>query len=45
MNEHILRFNRLYDELRAGRVPERWAAEVEARDHVFADLDYRIYAS
>ncbi len=45
MNEHVLRFNRLYDELRAGRVTERWVAEIEARDNVFPDLDYRIYAS
>ena len=45
VNEHILRFNRLYDELLAGRVTERWVAEIEARDNVFPDLDYRIYAS
>ena len=29
----------------AGRVNERWVAEIEARDNVFPDLDYRIYAS
>jgi 1,4-alpha-glucan branching enzyme len=45
VNEHILRFNRLYDELLAGRVNERWVAEIEATDNVFPDLDYRIYAS
>jgi 1,4-alpha-glucan branching enzyme len=45
INEHILRFNRLYDELRAGCVSEPWLADVEAQDNVFPDLDYRIYAS
>jgi 1,4-alpha-glucan branching enzyme len=45
VNEHLLRFDRLYEELRAGRVTERWVAEIEARDNVFPDLDYRIYAS
>jgi 1,4-alpha-glucan branching enzyme len=45
MDEHILRFNRLYDELKAGRVTERWVAEIEAMDNVFPHLDYRIYAS
>jgi 1,4-alpha-glucan branching enzyme len=45
MNEHILRFNRVYDELLAGRVSEPWVAEIEATDNIFPDLDYRIYAS
>jgi 1,4-alpha-glucan branching enzyme len=45
MNEHLLRFNRLYDELRSGRLTEPWVAETEARDNVFPDLDYRIYSS
>jgi 1,4-alpha-glucan branching enzyme len=44
-NEHILRFNRLYDELRAGRVAEDWLADVERRDNVFPDIDYRLYAT
>jgi 1,4-alpha-glucan branching enzyme len=44
-NEHILRFNRLYDDLRAGRVAEDWLADVERRDNVFPDLDYRLYAT
>ena len=45
VNEHVVRFNRLYDELRAGRVSEPWVAELEARDNIFPDLDYSIYAS
>jgi 1,4-alpha-glucan branching enzyme len=45
LNEHIRRFNRFYDELKAGRVSQRWVAEIEARDNIFPDLDYRIYAS
>jgi len=45
MNEHLLRFNRLYDEVRAGRVTEEWMREIEAKDNVFPNLDYRIYAS
>ncbi len=45
VNEHILRFNRLYDELKAGRVTERWLADVEASGNVFPRLDYHIYAS
>ena len=44
-NEHILRFNRLYDELRAGQPNETWLAEIEGRDNIFPNVDYRIYAS
>jgi len=45
VNEHILRFTRLYDELTRGRVAERWLADLEARDNLFPDIDYSIYAS
>jgi 1,4-alpha-glucan branching enzyme len=45
VNEHVLRFTRLYEELKAGRVTEAWLAEVEGRDNLFPDLDYRVYAS
>ena len=45
MNQHILRFNRLYDELKAARVTERWLADIEAKDNLFPHLDYRVYAS
>ena len=44
-NEHILRFNRLYDELTAGQPNEAWLAEIEGRDNIFPNVDYRIYAS
>ena len=45
MNEHILRFNRLYDELKAAQVTGRWLADIEAKDNLFPHLDYRVYAS
>ena len=45
MNEHILRFNRLYRELKDSRVTEPWLADVEAKDNLFPQIDYRIYAS
>ena len=45
MNEHLLSFNRIYDEVQAGRVTEEWVHEIESRDNVFPHLDYRIYAS
>jgi 1,4-alpha-glucan branching enzyme len=44
-NEHIIRFNRLYDELRAGRVTESWLSDVESKDNIFPNLGYQIYAT
>ncbi len=44
-NEHILGFQRLYQALEAGTVREAWLADLEARDNLFPDLDYRVYAT
>jgi 1,4-alpha-glucan branching enzyme len=42
--EHVLRFTRLHDQLRAGQVDAAALAEVEAQDGLFPDLDYAVYA-
>ena len=44
VNEHVLRFNRLYEDLKEGRVDEGWLRDVESRDNIFPDIDYRLYA-
>jgi 1,4-alpha-glucan branching enzyme len=44
-NEHIARFNRLYDQLAAEELNEGLVADLEARDNIFPDIDYRTYAS
>jgi 1,4-alpha-glucan branching enzyme len=41
--EHVLRFTRLYEELKAGRIDEPWLAQVEGRDNLFPEIDYRVY--
>ena len=41
--EHLLRFNRLHDQIRSGEVDERWLELVESRDNLFPELDYRVY--
>jgi predicted glycosyl hydrolase (DUF1957 family) len=28
-----------------GEVSERWLSEIEAKDNIFPDVDYRLYAS
>ncbi|HEU5219283.1 MAG TPA: 1,4-alpha-glucan branching protein domain-containing protein, partial [Gemmatimonadales bacterium] len=43
--EHLLRFLKLHDQLRARAIDERWLAHVEAKDNLFPEIDYRAFAS
>jgi len=43
--EHLLRFTRLYDGLREGRVDEAFLAHCRERDNLFPNLDWRYYLS
>jgi 1,4-alpha-glucan branching enzyme len=42
--EHVLRFSRLHDQLRAGQLDRGWLEHVEATDNIFPEIDYRVYA-
>jgi 1,4-alpha-glucan branching enzyme len=42
--DHILRFTRLYDDIRANRIDEAWLGGIENQDNIFPDIDYKIYA-
>ena len=42
--DHLLRFTRLYDEIRASRIDEAWLQEIEYYDNLFPEIDYRVYA-
>jgi 1,4-alpha-glucan branching enzyme len=41
--DHVNRFNALYDSLQRGTISEAWLADLEQRDNLFPELDYRIY--
>lgn len=41
--DHVNRFNRLYDGIRAGKLNEPWLREIEERDNVFPAIDFRVY--
>jgi 1,4-alpha-glucan branching enzyme len=43
-NDHVVRFNRLHDDLLAGRVDEPYLRALEQKDNLFPELDYRVYA-
>jgi 1,4-alpha-glucan branching enzyme len=44
-NEHTVRFTRLYQELKDGRIDEAHLADLEAKDNIFPRVDYRVYAT
>jgi 1,4-alpha-glucan branching enzyme len=44
VKEHLLRFTRLYEQLTAGELDPDWLKEVEGRDNLFPDVDYRYWA-
>ncbi|HWV98238.1 MAG TPA: 1,4-alpha-glucan branching protein domain-containing protein [Candidatus Acidoferrum sp.] len=41
---HLVRFTRLYDQIRSSTVDEPWLASLEAADNLFPDVDYRYWA-
>jgi 1,4-alpha-glucan branching enzyme len=43
--DHIERFTKLYYDLVQNRLDLDWLSDVEYKDNIFPDVDYRIYAS
>jgi 1,4-alpha-glucan branching enzyme len=43
LEEHIGRFNLLYESIISGEVSEESLREIEDRDGLFKDIDYRVY--
>jgi len=41
--EHTARFNSLYKSIVSKNIPKRWLVEIEDRDRIFADIDYRVF--
>lgn len=42
--DHCARFTRLFDDVQGGRIDEGWLADIEYKDNIFPDIDYRVYA-
>ena len=42
--DHLTRFLKIYQDLIDGKVDQGWLSEVESRDNVFPDINYRVYA-
>jgi len=43
-HDHLSRFNRLSGELSADRIDEIFLKEIEEKDNLFPEIDYRLYA-
>jgi 1,4-alpha-glucan branching enzyme len=41
--DHILRFTRLYDQLKGGTVDDEFLGNCEWRDNIFPDLNWKVY--
>jgi 1,4-alpha-glucan branching enzyme len=41
--DHLLRFNRIYEDIRANNIDEEWLADIESKDNLFPDIDYRVH--
>ncbi|HOX05396.1 MAG TPA: DUF1957 domain-containing protein [Planctomycetota bacterium] len=41
--DHVARFTRLYEEIKAGRIDQGWLADIEGKDTIFQEIDYRVY--
>jgi 1,4-alpha-glucan branching enzyme len=40
---HLMRFNKLYEDVKIGKVDSGWLEKVELMDNIFPDINYRVY--
>jgi 1,4-alpha-glucan branching enzyme len=40
---HLLRFNKLYDDIRAEKIDSGWLDKIEQIDNIFPKINYRVY--
>jgi 1,4-alpha-glucan branching enzyme len=43
VNEHLHRFGKIYSQIMESQIDEAWLAEIELRDNVFPNVDYRYW--
>jgi len=40
---HLLRFDKIYEDVKAGTLDAGWLEKIEYMDNIFPDLNYRVY--
>ncbi len=43
--EHVMQFTRIYEDLQANCLDEGWLRQLEGKDNIFPDIDYRVFRS
>ncbi|MFH1824537.1 MAG: 1,4-alpha-glucan branching protein domain-containing protein [Candidatus Firestonebacteria bacterium] len=41
--EHIAKFTRIYDMINSNSIYEKWLSDIEYKDNIFPDIDYKMY--
>lgn len=41
--EHLLRFSSLYEQIKTNAIDEGWLSDLEYRDNIFPEIDYRLH--
>jgi 1,4-alpha-glucan branching enzyme len=41
--DHLLRFTRIYEEIKSNSIDEGWLADIESKDNIFPAIDYRVH--
>jgi 1,4-alpha-glucan branching enzyme len=41
--DHLLRFNRLYDDIKSNSIDQEWLADIEYKDNIFPGIDYKAH--
>jgi len=39
----LLRFLRLYEEIKSDSIDEKWLSDIEYKDNIFPEIDYRVH--
>ena len=41
--DHLLRFNRLYEDIKSNSIDESWLSDIEYKDNLFPNIDYKVH--
>lgn len=44
-NDHLKRFAKLYYDIKENNLDERWIKDIQWKDNIFPDIDYKVYRS
>lgn len=43
ISDHTYRLFKIYEDIKHGSIDEEWLNEIEGRDNIFKNVDYRVY--